>query len=509
MDILERIQHYSRTQPDRIAVSWRKETLTYGELDLFSSRLAAYIERLCGDNKSAAAVYGHKNPYMLVCFLALVKSGRGYCPVDISVPKERLDAIVDMLDSDLCFALESSDAGEGKSGACHWEGKTVLTLDQVKKIVQEETEEIDASIALGAEDVYYMIFTSGSTGIPKGVMITRANLEHYLDWSVTLGTNEEAKQGKVFLNQAPFSFDLSVMDLYTCLASGGTLWSLDKETQQDYKLLYDSLAQSGVGVFVSTPSFAEICMSDPVFSQELLPELGLFLFCGETLTNQTAKKLRKRFPKAVIMNTYGPTESTVAVTEVLVDDRLMEEVSPLPVGTAKPGTWIEIQDEAGSAVPDGEKGEIHILGNTVSAGYYKNEEGTKKAFYQTERDGELVRGYRTGDEGYLQDGMLYYCGRMDLQIKLHGYRIEIEDIENNIVKIAGVRQAVVVPNIRKGAVKSLTAYVVCENPDLDIKEALAEHLPEYMIPKKIVFMEHLPMTNNGKADRKQLGGLTV
>lgn len=509
MDILERIRHYSQIQPERIVVSWRQETLTYRELEVFSSRLAAYIERFSGENKSAVAVYGHKNPYMLVCFLALVKSGRAYCPIDISMPKERLDAIVDMLDSEICFVMESFDMEDGADDACDWEDKTVLTLEQVKRIVKEETATIDVANALRAEDVYYMIFTSGSTGVPKGVMITRANLEHYLDWSVTLGTSEEKKRGKVFLNQAPFSFDLSVMDLYTCLASGGTLWSLDKETQHDYKLLYDSLSQSGVSVFVSTPSFAEICMSDPVFSEDLLPNMELFLFCGETLTNQTARKLQKRFPKAVIMNTYGPTESTVAVTEVLVDDRLIEEVSPLPVGTPKPGTWIEIRDEEGKLLPDGEKGEIHILGNTVSVGYYKNEEGTERAFYQTGQDGKVVRGYRTGDEGYLQNGMLYYCGRIDLQIKLHGYRIEIEDIENNIVKIAGVRQAVVVPNIRKGAVKSLTGYVVCEDSELDIKAALAEQLPEYMIPKKIVFTDHLPMTNNGKVDRKQLGGLTV
>lgn len=499
MNILEKIKQYSETQPDKAAIVSDGECLTYKELEVYSNRLAGYIEDLCGEDKSAVVVYGHKSPYMLVCFLALVKSGRGYCPIDISVPKERVDMILDALDSKICLAVEPI---EGKN-------KQVITFSELVDAAKNGEKEIGANKAVKGSDVYYMIFTSGSTGVPKGVMITRDNLEYYLDWSVTLGNKPEDKQGKVFLNQAPFSFDLSVMDLYTCLASGGTLWTLDKTTQTDYKALYESLGQSDVSVFVSTPSFAEICMSDPVFSKELMPGMELFLFCGETLTNQTAKKLRKRFPDAIIMNTYGPTESTVAVTEVLVTDEMAETISPLPVGVAKPGTLIEIHDEAGNLLSDGEKGEIHILGDTVSSGYYKNVEGTSKAFYETKRNGQVIRGYRTGDEGYLVDGMLYYNGRIDLQIKLHGYRIEIEDIENNIVKLPGVRQAVVVPNVRKGAVKSLTGFVVADDENRDIKEELSAFLPSYMIPKKIVFLEKIPMTNNGKADRKQLGGMKV
>lgn len=499
INIIERIREYAQLQPDTVAVCSNGESITYKELEDYSNRLALYIENICGANKNAVAVYGHKSPYMLVCFLALVKSGRGYCPIDISVPKERVDMILAALDSTICLAVEPIQV----------EDKKAIGLEELVAAMKADAEMISPEAVLARNQVYYMIFTSGSTGVPKGVMITRQNLEYYLDWSVDLGNRFEDKRGKVFLNQAPFSFDLSVMDVYTCLACGGTLWTLDKETQMDYKALYESLGKSNVSVFVSTPSFAEICMSDPVFSEELLPSMELFLFCGETLTNQTAKKLRKRFSKAIIMNTYGPTESTVAVTQVLVTDEMAETVSPLPVGTAKPGTWIEIHDEEGNLLPDGEKGEIHILGNTVSCGYYKNPEGTRKAFYETEREGMKTAGYRTGDEGYLENGMLYYGGRIDLQIKLHGYRIEIEDIENNIVKLPGVRQAVVVPNIRKGAVKSLTGFVVADDESRDLKEELAAFLPSYMIPKKIVFLDKIPMTNNGKADRKQLGGMKV
>lgn len=157
-----------------------------------------------------------------------------------------------------------------------------------------------------------------------------------------LGTNRKEKDGKVFLNQAPFSFDLSVMDLYTCLACGGTLVTMDRTVQADFSRLISFFKKSNIGVWVSTPSFADICLSDKNFSQALLPELSVFLFCGETLTNITAKKLQQCFPTVKIMNTYGPTETTVAVTEVLVSPELEEAENPLPVGRIKPGSFLEI-----------------------------------------------------------------------------------------------------------------------------------------------------------------------
>ena len=357
------------------------------------------------------------------------------------------------------------------------------------------------------DDTWYIIFTSGSTGTPKGVQISADCLSHYLDWSVGLGTAPEEKEGKVFLNQAPFSFDLSVMDLYTSLVSGGTLYCLEKSVQSDYKKLMESLAQSQAGVWVSTPSFAEVCLSEKSFDEKMLPQLRAFLFCGETLGNRTALKLMERFPKAAVINTYGPTESTVAVTDVTVTKEMAETVNPLPVGAAKPGTVIEIRDENGTTLADGEKGEIIILGDTVSTGYFCQEELTGKAFFLENG----VRGYHTGDKGYLEHGMLFYCGRIDLQIKLHGYRIELEDIENNIRRLSGIEHVVVLPNERDGKVKSLTAYVVEEPlPENEreetarLKHELLAYVPEYMVPKKFVFLEQMPMTNNGKADRKRL-----
>ena len=331
-----------------------------------------------------------------------------------------------------------------------------------------------------------------------------------------MGTSTNAKKGKVFLNQAPFSFDLSVMDLYTCLAVGGTLWCLTKDVQKDYQKLLESLKRSDAAIMVSTPSFADVCLSDPAFAQTALPNLGLFLFCGETLANRTARRLLERFPSAKVMNTYGPTESTVAVTQVEITPELVAGTSPLPVGRPKPGTTLQICGPDGRVLPEGEKGEIIILGNTVSPGYYQNTLQTEKHFFTYTEEGIPAQGYRTGDKGYLKDGMLYYCGRIDLQIKLHGYRIELEDIENNLLRLPQIEKAAVLPNIKDGRVKSISAYLVCPGmtaPERTyaemLKESLRTFLPEYMIPKKLIFMDRLPMTGNGKVDRKALGSAVL
>lgn len=530
MNIIKNIKLYAEKYPDRPVFICEDRTLTYKELWEASEKLAGWLLENNQTPREPIAVYGHKDPEMLICFLGCVKAGCAYCPIDISVPDARVSSILGALTSKLVLTTKELMAEAP--------GKTVLSKKQIQDIVgksdlreaekqtpEPENQMLEKKVCEDANWVkgnqtYYIIFTSGSTGTPKGVQISADCLNNYLDWSTGLSGISKDRH-LVYLNQAPFSFDLSVMDLYTCLATGGTLFCLEKTVQSDYKLLVQALRESNANVWVSTPSFADVCLSERSFSKEMMPGLQAFLFCGEALGNRTVKKLQERFPEAKIVNTYGPTESTVAVTDVWVTPELNEQISPLPVGKQKPGTTIEIWDQNGNALPDGEKGEIIILGNTVSTGYYKSKELTDKAFFvMSDADRlaaagfmEPVRGYHTGDKGYLVDGMLYYCGRIDLQIKLHGYRMELEDIESNIRKLDRVEHAVVVPNYRGGKVSSLTAYVVEKQMPEDekaemaaLKEELATFLPDYMIPKKIAFLEQMPMTNNGKADRKLLGG---
>lgn len=508
MTILEKINKNAKAKGDKIAYFVEDsdvgggESLTWCELDDFSNRLAAVLDKKL-KSKMPVVVYGHKDPYMLICFLACVKAGRAYCPIDISVPLNRVEAIVEEVRPEIVLSLEPL--------SIEFEG--ILSKENILDLIRGQETAIDVNNYISANEVFYIIFTSGSTGKPKGVQITRECLDNFIQWGITLGGLVEDSE-YVFLNQAPFSFDLSVMDLYLCLYMGGTLWALPKKVQQDMKLLFSNLEKSSANVWVSTPSFADVCLADKKFSDILLPNMSTFLFCGETLTNKTVERLFDRFPNVNIVNTYGPTESTVAVTEVLITSEMNEKINPLPVGKEKPGTWIQIVDKEGSLLPEGEKGEIIIVGNTVSVGYWENEELNEKVFGNCEINGKTYRYYRTGDKGYKKDGYLFYCGRIDLQIKLHGYRIEVEDIENNIMRLPSIKQAAVIPKYRGDKISSLIGYIVSSMEIEDeflaaqkLKEELKEYLPEYMIPKKIKFLNQLPMTNNGKVDRKALGGL--
>ena len=418
---------------------------------------------------------------MLIAFLGAVKSGRPYVPLDTAFPQQRIDKI-----------LETSRAA------------LVLTP---KDILQFSALQVRGPArGVQGDEPFYILFTSGSTGEPKGVIITLACLEHFITWMLT--EQRFTQLGEVFLNQAPFSFDLSVMDLYCSLATGGTLFSISRDRIANPKELYRALASSGVTTWVSTPSFAQMCLVEEKFGEAMLPRVRRFLFCGETLPPQTAAQLLKRFPKAEVWNMYGPTEATVATTSMRVDAAILERYSPLPVGHAMPGTEILLVNRNREVVPPDERGGIIIVGPNVSPGYLARPDLTADAFFQHRGQ----RAYRTGDFGRFRNGLLFFEGRMDEQIKLSGYRIELGDVEANLRALATVRDAVVLPVIKDGAAQSLAAFVVLAvrddashfNLSQRLRKQLSERLPTYMLPRKFVFLNAFPMTTNGKVDRSRL-----
>jgi D-alanine--poly(phosphoribitol) ligase subunit 1 len=481
VNLLERIDHWGVVSPEKIAHVSGERVLTHGELRARSDALAAHLHEQLGDDSSPVAVLGHREPEMLIAFLGAVKSGRPYVPLDTAFPQQRLDKII-----------AASRAA------------LVLMPDEIAKICAHNAT---ASMRrMQADDPFYILFTSGSTGEPKGVIITLACLEHFLAWM--LAEQRFTELGETFLNQAPFSFDLSVMDLYCSLATGGTLFSISRDLVANPKMLYRALANSSVTTWVSTPSFAQMCLVEQKFEEAMLPHVRRFLFCGETLAPQTAAHLLKRFPGAQVWNTYGPTEATVATTSVRIDHTILEKYSPLPVGCAMPGTEVFVADENREILPANKRGEIIIAGPNVSPGYLARPDLTANAFFQHRSQ----RAYRTGDLGRFRDNLLFFEGRIDEQIKLNGYRIELGDVEANLRGLALVRDAVVIPVIKNGAAQSLAAFVVLSARDETshfelahtLRKQLGERLPAYMLPRKFVFLDAFPMTANGKADRMRL-----
>ncbi len=484
MHLLDRIDQWGRTTPDRIAHRSNERTLTYGELLARSDALAAWIQAELGDTHVPIAVHGHKEPEMLIAFLAAVKSGRPYVPIDLSIPPQRVDRI-----------LQSADAA------------LVLTPERVAALAKEKVDAKPERVE--QNDAFYILFTSGSTGEPKGVVITLGNLEHFVNWM--LAEQQFTEGGETFLNQAPFSFDLSVMDLYPCLATGGTLHSVTKDDVANLKNLYQSLARSGVSTWVSTPSFAQMCLIEKSFAQPMLPELRRFLFCGETLAPETASQLIERFPQAQVWNTYGPTEATVATTSMIIDRAALAEWNPLPVGRSMPGSGIVIVGENGQPVPPGERGEIVITGPNVSPGYLRRPDLSAKAFAPY----ESLAAYRTGDWGRDRDGLIFFEGRMDGQVKVNGYRIELGDLEANLRALPEIADAVVLPVTKQERIESLAAFIVLavekKGSDFEVtaglKKSLGDRLPAYMVPRKFHYLDSFPMTPNGKADRRKLAEL--
>ncbi len=484
MHLLDQIDRWGHLTPDRPAHISDSRVLTYGELLTRSNAVAAWLDAELGDSRAPVAVHGHKEPEMLVAFLGAVKSGRPYVPIDISIPAQRVERII-------------ANAGAALT----------LTPARVDGIVAEG---LPSRRRHGAgDDSFYILFTSGSTGEPKGVVITHANLAHFVSWM--LAEQHFLTGAETFLNQAPFSFDLSVMDLYASLATGGTLFSITKNHVANLKSLYAAFHVSGLTTWVSTPSFAQMCLIERTFAEPMLPNLRRFLFCGETLAPETASQLLERFPQAEVWNTYGPTEATVATTSVRITREVLKAWSPLPVGAQMPGTRVLILGENGERVSDGERGEIVIAGPNVSPGYLGRDDLTAKAFFTL--DG--VRAYRTGDWGREREGQIFFEGRMDSQVKVNGYRIELGDLEANLRALPEIADAVVLPVEKQGRIDALAAIVVLavEKTGSDfaftaqLKTRLGERLPAYMVPRKFLYVDAFPMTANGKADRRKLAEL--
>jgi D-alanine--poly(phosphoribitol) ligase subunit 1 len=483
MNLLDDIERWSRTHSDRLVHVSDEHRLTYGELSARSSALAAWIDRELADRHVPVAIHGHKEPEMLVTFLAAVKTGRPYIPLDHSAPPARVQRV-----------MEISGAG------------MLLTPARVAKIVGEVGTVDYKATRLAHDDPFYILFTSGSTGEPKGVVITLANLTHFVTWMRSEHAFRPA--GEIFLNHAPFTFDLSVLDLYVGMTTGGTLFSLTKDLMTDLRRLFEALRASGITVWTTTPSFAQLCLIERSFSSAMLPDLRRFLFCGETLPHDTAAQLLERFPGVELWNTYGPTEATVATTSIRITPEVLAKWNPLPIGRQMPGTRVFIRGEDWREIAPGERGEITIAGPNVSPGYLARPDLTARAF--GECDGQ--RSYRTGDWGRERDGLLFCEGRMDFQIKLHGYRIELGDLEANLRALPEIADAVVLPVEKGGKIDSLAACVVLrgakEGSDFEqsakLKTKLGERVPAYMVPRKFHYFESFPLNDNGKADRKQL-----
>jgi D-alanine--poly(phosphoribitol) ligase subunit 1 len=499
--------------PDRSrpAVVGRDGVLTYAQLLARAQHLALRL----GRRDAPVLLYGGKQPAMVVGVVAALQLGRPYVPIDATLPPARIRRM--LAASWPADAVLAQPAPPGLVQDLAAGGTGVLTLDPLAaEFAADQLPDaaVAGSRAPSTDAPVYILFTSGTTGEPKGVPIPHVALRHFTEW--LLATHGFTRGGETFLNQAPFGFDLSVIDLYGALLTGGTLFTVGRDESADPRLLFQRLRRAPLTVWVSTPSFARVCLAEPRFAQSMLPALRRFIFCGETLPVGVVQALLARFPRAAIWNMYGPTEATVAVTAVRVTAAMAASGRPLPVGRPAPGVdlWIADRDDPLRRLPHGSRGEIVIAGVQVAPGYLLPDGGSS-AFVRL-ADGR--RAYRTGDLGYIDpdDGSLACAGRLDRQIKLHGYRIELEEIEARLRAVPGVADGAVLAVDRDGRPDHLIAAVVGGDagaPPLPdggralaqvVRTALAEWLPDYALPRLVRRVPALPLTANGKVDRRAL-----
>ncbi|MGQ3014782.1 MAG: AMP-binding protein [Flavobacteriales bacterium] len=471
--------------PGKAALISEEETLSWLEFETRVNELCRFFAQQDLDATGRPLmIYGHKQSDMIVAVYACMKMQVPYIPVDIIYPPERILAVQQISGADTVLNCTQN--------ALSLAGTTEIALSRGHIQVTQEAERGPRLPLREGDPLVYLIFTSGSTGEPKGVQISTEAVQSFIRW---MSTDFGFSDRDVFVNVAIFSFDLSVYELMTFGALGATLLLNDRSTTENPELFLERIQKHGGTVWVSTPSFAFIYSR--IGAEEKVSSLRFFLFCGEVLPHPLAAALCKAFPEAAVYNTYGPTEATVATTLVRIDEAVLEKYNPLPVGYPKPESRLLIED-----------GEIVIVGKNVSVGYLNRPDLNAQKFVPL--DGE--RAFRTGDKGYFQDDMLFCSGRSDDQVKLHGYRIELNEITSQINRLAFVGQAETIALQRNGEVKKIVSLVELKPGTQEterellrqIGEALAQTLPVYMIPSDIRIIERIPLNQNGKADKKQL-----
>ncbi|MBV8871953.1 MAG: AMP-binding protein [Metakosakonia sp.] len=447
--------------PQQLAISGSDEAITWQQLSVAVTDWAQRYQQCNQPAGTPVVLYGHQQAEFAVALYSCLLHNIPYIPVDCIYPQERLKEICQLANAPFYYDVAAK-----------------------KFIATGITGQV-----LAEPDLAYIMFTSGSTGKPKGVQIGRESVWHFMKW---VSQDFSLPEKPVLMNHAVFSFDLSLIPLLANLATGGHIVLNAKEDIAAENWL-DRLKANDVSVWVSTPSFAYQRLLSPQFNSDYLPELNVFIFIGEVLNKALVKQLRRRFPQAKILNSYGPTEATIATTVVEITDEILNNDNPLlPVGVMMPDTHMEITAD----------GELIIWGKNVMRGYLGLPQ--ENAAKLLRRETEKYRGYRTGDLGY-EDGLIYCQGRNDSQIKLNGYRIEINEIENRLLAMSGISEAVVLPLMKScGSVLRIAAFCVTDLAPEVIKTSLSKVIPHYMVPSQIIIKDALPLNPNGKIDRKLL-----
>ena len=488
--------------PEKTAVICRDQSLTYGGLRERAARLARHLRKLGVGAETVVAISMDRSLDMIVAMLAVLKAGGAYLPLDPGFPRERVAFMLNDSDAHVILTQMRLKDRFADSGAI------VIGLDEAAT----DDDGSVASTALvsepSASSLAYLMYTSGSTGTPKGVMVEHRNVvSFFAGMDRVIGTD-----AGVWLAVTSISFDISVLELLWTLSRGFTVVLQTGEDGLGASGEYSIAAQltrHRVTHFQCTPTLARALIRAPetLSAMKLLRKLFLG---GEALPLSLANQLGETIG-AEIFNMYGPTETTIWSTT----HKLAKAAGSVPIGRPIANTRIYILDEYGAQAPIGDAGELHIGGAGVARGYWRRPDLTAEKFVvNTFQSGQREMMYRTGDLARFRDnGEIEFIGRTDQQVKIRGFRIELGEIETVLGAHPAVHEAVAVARRDQADNPQLVAYVVAR-PGLtvsanELKIFAGQKLPDYMIPAVISFLSAMPLTPNGKTDRKALPAPSV
>lgn len=494
-NVMGYLRQRAKDSYDRVAVIEEDRTCTFGELFEYSITVAAILKKN-QVNKKPVIVLMDKGIMTLYAFFGIAYSGNHYCLINPDLPEARAKAIKNILATPYVIT-DRKHLNQAKGW--FWDSECWLIEDLIEakadltlaKTAYEQT--IDT-------DPLYINFTSGSTGVPKGVMIAHHSVIDFIETFVdTFEINENDRIG----NQAPFDFDVSVKDIYSCLKTGATLVIIPKRYFSSPKELIDYLCDKEVTTLIWAVSALSLICAFHGLDYRVPHRIKKIMFSGEVMPLKHLKAWQQALPQTDFVNLYGPSEITCNCTYHIVDPH-RDYSSSIPIGKPFLNNEVFLLDNQMHRIErSNQAGEIAVRGRGLALGYYGNKDETQKHFISNPlHDNYEEKIYLTGDLGYFDDnGDLVFAGRKDFQIKYLGHRIELEEIEKQAMNIPAIEQFCC---LFDGEKHRLYGFYVGSFTKGELIRELGEKLPEYMIPTKIIKLEVMPLSKNGKIDRRLL-----
>ena len=493
-NVLEYLENSAQQSKDKIAVIEEENRINYNELLMISKKIGSGISNFVKP-RNPVPILMEKGINALSTFFGTVYAGAFYVLLNPQLPEIRLEKILEILQADVIITDENNYELAQKIA----NQKTILKIENLKE--SELNEQKLNEIRRNALDVdpLYANFTSGSTGMPKGVVVSHRSVIDFIDiFTEKFNINET----DVVANQAPFDFDVSVKDIYSCIRTGATLLIVPKRLFSRPTELLDYICDNNATTLIWAVSALCLVTTFHGLDYKLPTALKKVLFSGEVMPIKHIKEWIKYLPNVTYINLYGPTEITCNCTYYIIDNK--KEYEKIPMGEAFDNEQVFLLDEDDKIIDSKMKtGEICVKGTALALGYYNNSEQTNKSFVQNPLNNKYIDLiYRTGDLGYIgEDNNFYFNGRKDFQIKHMGHRIELEEIEREIEKIEGLHRACCIYDEEKS---KIYAFYIGNIEKQELHDKLKENLPIFMVPNVLRQMDEFPITKNGKIDRKLL-----